>query len=156
LIRQPCNHLNVKEIGSATKTIVFTSKQSAKEQRQSAKTQSRLFSSKNALIFSFDNRLRRFDDCFVSEPIVRVTKTIVFEPETIFSWLRRSFLRLCRFFRHKADRLCVEADFFVTLPIIFAALLIVFAAKPIISGLGKASPVPSWLFLELAARSHHY
>jgi hypothetical protein len=85
----------------------------------------------------------------MSEPIVSMTKTIFFEPETIFSWLRKLFLRFFRFFWHKADRLCVEADFFDALPIVFAA-------KPIISRLGKASPVPSWLFCELAARSHHY
>ena len=150
------NHLDRKEHRSDSCEIVSASKASATQQRrsafcqrQSAKIQSRLFSSKNALIFGFDNRLRSFADCFMSEPIVRVTKTIVFEPETIFSWLRRSSLRLCRCLWHKADRLCVEADFFVALPIVFAA-------KPIVLRLGKASPVPCWLFLELAARSHHY
>jgi hypothetical protein len=129
------NHLDRKEHRSDSCEIVSTSKTSAKEQRQSAKNQSRLFSSKNALIFGFDNRLRSFADCFMSEPIVRITKTIVFEPETIFSWLRRSSLRLCRCLWYKADRLCVEVDFFVALPIVLR--------------LGKSSPVPSWFFLEL-------
>jgi hypothetical protein len=66
--------------------------------QQSAKTQSRLFSSQNALVLGFDDRFRSFADCFKSEAIARVTKTIVFEPETIFSWLKRAFLLLCRLF----------------------------------------------------------
>jgi hypothetical protein len=98
-----------------------------------------LFSSQNASIFGFNNRLRSLADCFMPEPIVRITNTIVFEPETIFSWLRRLFLRLCRLYWHKSDRLCVEADFFVALTIFFAAL-------PIVLRAGKASPVPSCCF----------
>jgi hypothetical protein len=150
------NCLHRKEHRSDSREIVRASKTSATQQRQSffmskqsAKTQSRLFSSQNSLIFGFDDRLRSFADYFMLEPIVRVTETIAFEPETIVSWLRRSFLRLCRLFRHKDDVFCVEDNFFVALSIVFAAKTIFFRVR-------KTSPAPSWFFLELAARSHHY
>jgi hypothetical protein len=74
------------------------------------------------------------------------------------------------------NHFCNVADFFNVMPIIFDVLpislsqsrflyrkadcfiakLIVFVSNPIILRLGKASPVPSWLFSELAARSHHF
>jgi hypothetical protein len=53
-------------------------------------------------------------------------------------------LRLCRLFCHKDDRLCVENDFFVALPIFFAA-------KTIVLRVGQVSPVLSWFFSEFAA-----
>jgi hypothetical protein len=40
--------------------------------------------------------------------------------------------------------------------IVLASLPIVFAAKTIILRVCRASPVQSWLFLELAARSRYY
>jgi hypothetical protein len=65
---------------------------------QSAKTQRRLVSSQNPLFFGFDNHLRSFADYFMPEPIDRVTEAIVFDPETIFSWPKRSRLHPCRLF----------------------------------------------------------
>jgi hypothetical protein len=50
----------------------------------------------------------------------------------------------------------IKTIFFMILPIFFVSLTIVAASKKIILGLSRASPVPSWLFLELAARSHHF
>jgi hypothetical protein len=78
-----------------------------------------------------------------------MAKELFFASLPITLPLCRFTLFLCRCLWHKDDCFCVEADFFV-------ALTIVFAAKTIFLRLGKASPVPSWLFLELAARSHHY
>jgi hypothetical protein len=113
--------------------------------KKSAKTQSRLFSSQNGLICGFDDRLRSFADFFMSEPIDRATETNCFEPEMIFSWLKRPVLSLCRLFLHKEERLCVEDNFFV-------ALSIVFAAKTIFLRIGTVSPVPRWFFWEQPAR----
>jgi hypothetical protein len=67
---------------------------------------------------------------------------IVFAASTIF------FATLPIFFD-------IKTIIFVILPIVFVSLTIGAASKKIILGLDKASPVPSWLFLELAARSHH-
>jgi hypothetical protein len=64
----------------------------------------------------------------------------------MFSWPRRSSLPLNNHFRN-------IADLFDIATIAFIALLIFFVAKPIFLKSGKTSPVPSWFFNELAARS---